>query len=748
MAEGIVNPKLIEIALQNCDTTAFERFSQTVFGAVTGPIFKPLGGHHDGGADGFIDADLSEEIGRPTRFFQASKEIEVETKIRKTVARLLEVGRAVEYLYYATSYAIGYLDSVEYKLSEELGITIRIYDRNFFVQNANHNANSIAAYQQYLRPSLAFLDDFLSPSYPALSTIENARAVCAFLGQEMERRIGTTQTLEAICDSLILWALEGTDPSTEQLMTEEEIVSKVENVIPTARRFFRGQVSNRLASLSKKSDGSRQVNVYRSKSKYCLPFESRETLKEHTIEDEKLKIDVTTSILMRLSKKVDDRFDTPLIEAIANLIHRTLETLFERQGFDAARHFLEDDPTSGDQLDARPIVEIAEDVLKSANIKSNLQADILLLMKSVLGEIFYGSTPIERTYCARLARTYILLFTIRNTPEIVEYFNSMSKNFALYVGTDLIVRAISEQFIESENQMTVNALKIIAQAGSKLILSEVTLEEVHSHIYASHREYINVYAEIDGIVDRDLASQCDRILIRAYYYSKLEKKGKSSITWSSYLNNFLTASKMTGPTSEASMKSLKDTLCNKYGFVFESREDMEKSVDKDSLSMLTSKIQELRRQKPNEDILAQNDALHILRVDRLRRTEEKKVTNHFGYRTWWLTQDIMSGRAAAIVFPKKSMSRYVMRPEFLINYIAYNPSSEEVRRSLGTIFPSLLGVRLGSRLEKHTLAKVLDHIRTINEVDPARAQAIISEHSDALKSQHMRAFVLKYTSVV
>lgn len=90
-------------------------------------------------------------------------------------------------------------------------------------------------------------------------------------------------------------------------------------------------------------------------------------------------------------------------------------------------------------------------------------------MKDVMRGVFYDSAAVERAYCARLARTYILLFTIRNTPEIIEYFNTMSKSFHLYVGSDLIIRAISEYYLKPDDQMTVNALKIIKQAGSKFV---------------------------------------------------------------------------------------------------------------------------------------------------------------------------------------------------------------------------------------------------------------------------------------
>src|SRR6266487_1886775 len=160
------------------------------------------------------------------------------------------------------------------------------------------------------RSELSFLEDLASPTYPQKAPFQNARAVCAFLGQEIERRLGTTQTLQAVCDALVLWALEDTDPATNKLMTEDEIVNKVESVIPTAKRFFRGQVAARLIALTTKTGGTRSVNIYKKDSRYCLPYESREALKEHTIEDEKLKVDVTASFLSRLVAKTDDKFDT------------------------------------------------------------------------------------------------------------------------------------------------------------------------------------------------------------------------------------------------------------------------------------------------------------------------------------------------------------------------------------------------------------------------------------------------------
>jgi hypothetical protein len=85
-----------------------------------------------------------------------------------------------------------------------------------------------------------------------------------------------------------------------------------------------------------------------------------------------------------------------------------------------------------------------------------------------------------------------------------------------------------------------------------------------------------------------------------------------------------------------------------------------------------------------------------------------------------------------------------MRPEFLINYVAYNPTNAQVRESLKTIFPSVLGVRLGSRLAKKTMNCVLESIRQAQRHDPARARAIIVEHADALESNRLQDFAIEY----
>jgi hypothetical protein len=58
---------------------------------------------------------VCEEPDKPTTFFQASKELTIETKIKRTIDRLKKVGRDVKTLYYATSHAVPSFDQLEFQ---------------------------------------------------------------------------------------------------------------------------------------------------------------------------------------------------------------------------------------------------------------------------------------------------------------------------------------------------------------------------------------------------------------------------------------------------------------------------------------------------------------------------------------------------------------------------------------------------------------------------------------------------------
>ena len=188
----------------------FEHFVQAFHAEMVGSSFVPLGGVHDGGADGFEDAIFEGET-RPTSFLQASKSSDVNGKIRRTVRRLVEFGRSVTQATFYFSQPISNSDRLEEDLSAELGIAVRIRSKQYIVSHVNHSPATIAAFNSYLAEAASFLNRVGSTGERRRYPFET-RTLCAFLNQEVERRRGNATILTAVADTLILWGLEGTDP--------------------------------------------------------------------------------------------------------------------------------------------------------------------------------------------------------------------------------------------------------------------------------------------------------------------------------------------------------------------------------------------------------------------------------------------------------------------------------------------------------------------------------------------------------
>jgi hypothetical protein len=121
MALEPLNLKLVPIALSASDTGDFERFGQAFYAALSGRAFIPLGGMHDGGAEGFLEPELFGD-NAAHHFLQISKQKGLDAKVRQTAARLRQFGRSVSSLTYLTSEIVPHIDREEERLSDELDV--------------------------------------------------------------------------------------------------------------------------------------------------------------------------------------------------------------------------------------------------------------------------------------------------------------------------------------------------------------------------------------------------------------------------------------------------------------------------------------------------------------------------------------------------------------------------------------------------------------------------------------------------
>lgn len=672
---------------------------------------------------------------------QISKQETFRKKIRATIKRLRDFGRNPKVLTYLTSVNVQNIDREEFELSKELSCKISIRDRNFITTNINASIAIQAAFASYLQPSISHL------FYPGTSdTGERAskyadKTLAVFLRQEVDNRRSKSSLLESVVDSLILWSLSETDPDKGIYLSRDEILTKIENTLPAARQFIRGSLDHRIDILkSKGAPGGRQIRWYRKNNQFCLPFETRQIIAAENAEDDMLKLQVSCLF----EDRITDLNSPDLInlrKAIVKACHSTLESVFEKQGLQVAQFACngpEDDVLYTDVQEI--LTGIVDSFQETADNKNLIRKAAI----SVLRKTFYQSNEIERLYLQKLSRTYVLLLLLQNEPKVIEYFSKIAGSFNLYLGTDLIIRALSEHHLATDSQSTVNLFKILKSCGASLILTEKTVEEVATHLRRQMIEFEFNYSNIESKVTLPLVEYFDRLLIRSYFYARLSPVAGAVIpsNWRAYMSQFGNYGDIRHNRGD---KELANYLINKFGLSYESTEETLQGIDNAKLEELTSLIHQAKGNDSDDDILAYNDALHVLRVYARRRSDrESSPGNPFSFKTWWLTQDGKVRRAASRTVVENGGSFFMMRPEFLLNYVGVIPELEDVRQSYSKIFPTALGVRLSARLSRNVFEDVISKAAEIAPYDDARATAMITALTDKLKGDALKIYQAKW----
>ncbi len=233
----------------------------------------------------------------------------------------------------------------------------------------------------------------------------------------------------------------------------------------------------------------------------------------------------------------------------------------------------------------------------------------------------------------------------------------------------------------------------LVDARSTLVLKESVLSEVHSHLRSTDNEFRSYYAKNESRIKYHIALNSPKILIRAYFYSHFDPPDgvQTPSSWDEYIQQFCSPTHL--HRSEGK-EDLKQYLLSTFKMRFESAEEIDELIKTEKAQGYIRQIADHLKPQKASPTLAMNDARMALAVyGRRQRSGETATPNIFGYRTWWLTGEktiLHHTRELVGVYG----SRYMMRPEFLLNFIAMAPRLGEVRNAYRTIFPSLLGIRL------------------------------------------------------
>jgi len=733
-----LNSDLLEYLMDRIDGATFERFAKQIFSAIYGEEFVPLGGIHDGGADAVLSSFIQQVSGKPNSYVQFSITAgDPKGKIKETIAALKKVGREPRQVIYATNQKLPKQDIIVAEIhDEEEGVLVGIRDferlRNYL--NINEPAN--AAFYTFFTDEITSLSKAATLKLSAVTKFAADPTIYVFLNHELRDRFTQDKLNNRVLDALIYWSLRDTDPDKAVFLIRADIFRVIENAFPVAKNVLLGNLDTRLETLSQPEAGLERIRYYKKGDKFCLPFEMRT----------QLAVDASEALLLqeRFNQSISARFieacgsDTVTdkqTDLCCTMIFSTVHGYFVDQGLLLAA-FLEGKLASIEVSD-----QIVEDTLviaySESKSKTMLSSTLFGSCMAVLRGIFYRSSESERAYMRYLSRTSCLLVTMNSAPKLLEYFNQMGGNFRLIVGTDLIVKALSESLLEKEHQQVTNLLRAVAYMGSELILTEPVVTEVFTHLHAADLEFRNHYAMREQYLKDEDVAACDRIMIRAYLYARRSSKGPT--TWRAYVNQFVGPDDLRGKM-EVGKQALQGYLQQRFRMKYLSGEELTTSVPLDEVNKLASRLVEQRGRK-HED-LSFNDALLAYAVYAERaRHHESAIYDGFGFRTWWLTKETRVATLTGELVLARGGVPYIMRPEFLLNFVALAPKAAEARKALANLLPTTAGLQLGHHVSSDIVNALMNDTAEWKDLSPERVSVLLSQKVNLLTHTRFKQYL-------
>lgn len=737
MSIKIVQEDLFAYLMDRVSGVRFELFAKQLFAFVFKEEFIPLGGIHDGGADGSLSSYIQESSGKPNTFIQftTTAENNVKNKINQTITALHGSDRSPRQIIYATSLAIPKSDTISQEIFDKQDIMIQFRDRERIKGYINSDERCSSLFYEFFNSEISALARAANSSLTAINEYAKDPTVYVFLNYELKNKHVKNHLNEQILDALIFWSLRDTDPDKNKLETRTSIHEAIATLFPQAKTVLLPKLNDRLLVLAKKAQGEvERLRYYKATDSFCLPYEMRTILATEASAALARQARFTQSITSRLESEIGNIKDTNQKEACNSLVFFTVHRYFIDQGILLAA-FLEgklDSSHLSDQL----VEDIMVRVLAGIEHKKSISPEMFGACLNSLRGIFYHPSLEEREYMAYLSRTSCLLVTMQSAPKLLEYFNKMGGNFRLLIGADIIVKAISERYVEEENKQVTKILQVSKQLGSELILTEPVLNEVFTHLHATDLEFRNHYSEQEKFLKPDMTIDSDRIMIRAYFHARKHENGPKN--WVHFIEQILTHSELRAK-SEAARSDLKAFLIQKFSMKFISENDLTATVNLDKVKDLAIKLNEARQGK-HED-LAYNDALMVFSTySQRKRNEESGIYDGFGFRTWWLTKETHVLSFTKSLVRSEGNAPYIMRPEFILNFVSLAANAENVRRSFADLLPTTAGLQLGKHLSSEVMHQIMGDAEEWGNRPPERISAMISEKANQLKHDQYKKY--------
>lgn len=706
-----VDPNAFRFALSMIeDGFVFENFALDFLAKIMGYDFIPAGGLRDRGIDGLEHTFHREGVLRT--IYQLSIEKESKAKIRRSLRKLVDNKIDYNQFTYVTSRAVAGVDLLVDQLWGEYGVSVRIYDVNWFANHVNENEGAIRAYQVFID---SHLHEFSKPgrSYE-VANLEGDPRLYVFLRQQWEENRKNLALDIVLADSLILYALEGTDPDKGILRTRADILEQIRKHVRFDPRLLHSLIDQRLKVLSAKP---RRISHHKKADAYCLRLEERVAIENSNLNDvalyEAFRSDTASDIVAFFGPS------GPSADDGLKLVEQLLHDLFYQQGLEFAECLVDD--KSGKVFD-KSLADLVSGVVdRQKGSKASGQVTKTALL-ATMRQMVYGGTQAQKRFLARLSTTYTMLFLLQCDPKLATYFGTLANKLTVYVCTSIMIPALSERFLEEQNRRYSNLLRSATQAGVKLVINEAILRELSAHFRMIKSRFEQVYRDCEEFYNDEIGIlYVEEIMIRAYYYSRLRGQVQG---FDEFIGYFVNA-KMRNLD-----RDLVEWLKSEFGIEYVANSSVGVKLDPREVTSLQNELLKHKRHKEK----ALTDAEVVLTVRGLRELNNELGTGGiFGYRTWWLSSDIWTQMAVSRVLGSKVGDSCYMRPDFLYNYISLAPSRGEIKDAFDELFPTLLGVNMSVHMPEDATAVVHKFVGDFRQQNPARIKATLRELGENLR---------------
>jgi hypothetical protein len=706
-----VSPEAFGFALgQIKDGNLFERFGLDFLSKVIGYDFVPVGGSKDRGIDGMEHTFHRKGFDRT--IFQLSIEKDSRSKIRRSLGTLAKNKIQYSLFTYVTNATVEQKDKLTDDLVEAFEKPIRIFDAGWFANHVNDSEATVRAYEVFVD---SYLHKFSKPGQAyELADLEGDPRLYVFLRQQWDEHRRHLSLDAVLADSLILYALEGTDPDKGILLTRDQILERIRDKVRFDPVLLHDLIDTRLAALSKKP---RRINYHRDKDAYCLRFEERVNIQNHNLEDAALY----ESFRGATAKDVAIFFSQVTLadDKAMTLVEQVLHSLFLEQGLEFANCVLLG--KSKDAVEKSLVNLVSRVVDDSANVTTSKQP-VKAALLAIIRNMVYNGTSAQKAFLNRLSQTYVMLFLLQCDPKLATYFGALAGKLNVYVCTSIIIPALSERFLEKQNRRYTNLLAGAKRAGVKFLVNEAILRELCAHFRMIAKIYEEEYRGNEGLFTDEVdVLYVQEIMLRAYFYSRLRGQVK---TFRSFIECFVS------PSMTTLEVDLVEWLKTEFDIEYVPNANVGIHLDEGEVRSLQKELVSHKGKGP-----ALTDAEVILTVQKLRESNnELGGGGIFGFRTWWLTRDVTTQIAATKVFGKRYGTSCYMRPDFLYNYISLAPSRGEVDEAYAELFPTLLGVNISVHMPEGVTSALQAFIKEHKETNKGRMKGIIRELSEKLRS--------------